>query len=193
MRLRIIAAALILSAAAGVAADAAFAGAPAAPAPVERVSAERVSAETGPVENVSVETVLVEKAERRLHLVDAAGTVLKSYTIALGRDPIGPKQREGDGRTPEGRYTIDWRNPNSAYHLSLHISYPDAADRRRAAERGEDPGGMIMIHGLRNGLGWLGALHHYADWTDGCIAVTNEEIEEIWRLVPNGTPIEIRP
>lgn len=178
MRLRAIAAALILSAAAGVAADAAFAGTPAAPARVE---------------NVSVETVLVEKAERRLHLVDAAGTVLKSYTIALGRDPLGPKQREGDGRTPEGRYTIDWRNPNSAYHLSLHISYPDAADRRRAAERGEDPGGMIMIHGLRNGLGWLGALHHYADWTDGCIAVTNEEIEEIWRLVPNGTPIEIRP
>lgn len=179
-------AALILFAAALAAANLSFAQDPAAPVTQDQVENVRV-------EKILVEKILVEKAERRLQLLDAAGTVLKSYTIALGRDPLGPKQREGDGRTPEGRYTIDWRNPQSAYHLSLHISYPDAADRQRASGRGEDPGGMIMIHGLRNGLGWLGALHASIDWTDGCIAVTNEEIEEIWRLVPNGTPIEIRP
>lgn len=176
MRFRLLKTILILSAAAPVAADFAFAQVPASAAP-----------EGG------VETVLVEKGERRLQLLGADGTVLKSYTIALGGDPLGHKQREGDGRTPEGRYTIDWRNPQSAYHLSLHISYPDQDDTRRANERGEDPGGMIMIHGMRNGLGWLGFLHQYVDWTDGCIAVTNAEMDEIWRLVPNGTPIEIRP
>lgn len=176
MRFRLLKTILILSAAAPVAADFAFAQVPASAAP-----------EGG------VETVLVEKGERRLQLLGADGTVLKSYTIALGGDPLGHKQREGDGRTPEGRYTIDWRNPQSAYHLSLHISYPDQDDTRRANERGEDPGGMIMIHGMRNGLGWLGSLHQYVDWTDGCIAVTNAEMDEIWQLVPNGTPIEIRP
>lgn len=176
MRFRLLKTILILSAVAPVAADFAFAQVPASAAP-----------EGG------VETVLVEKGERRLQLLGADGAVLKSYTIALGGDPLGHKQREGDGRTPEGRYTIDWRNPQSAYHLSLHISYPDQDDTRRANERGEDPGGMIMIHGMRNGLGWLGSLHQYVDWTDGCIAVTNAEMDEIWRLVPNGTPIEIRP
>lgn len=174
MRFRLLKTALILSAAAPAAADFAFGEAPDAPA-------------------AQVGTVLVEKADRRLQLLDADGAVLKSYTISLGGDPLGHKQSEGDGRTPEGRYTIDWRNPQSAYHLSLHISYPDETDTRRAEERGEDPGGMIMIHGMRNGLGWLGSLHQYADWTDGCIAVTNAEMEEIWQLVPNGTPIEIRP
>lgn len=172
---------LILSAAASVAADFAFS---------RSAAADQAAAQT---EEPRVEKVLVEKGERRLQLLDASGAVLKSYTIALGGDPLGHKQREGDGRTPEGRYTIDWRNPQSAYHLSLHISYPDQDDTRRANERGEDPGGMIMIHGMRNGLGWLGFLHQYVDWTDGCIAVTNAEMDEIWRLVPNGTPIEIRP
>ena len=114
------------------------------------------------------------------------------YEVALGSSPVGHKQREGDGRTPEGRYLLDWRNPRSAFHLSLHLSYPDAVDTKAADARGEDPGGMIMIHGMRNGLGWIGAAHRLMDWTDGCIAVTNEEIREIWSLVPNGTPIEIR-
>jgi murein L,D-transpeptidase YafK len=172
---------LILSAAASVAADFAFS---------RSAAADQAAAQ---IEEPRVEKVLVEKGERRLQLLDASGAVLKSYTIALGGDPLGHKQREGDGRTPEGRYTIDRRNPQSAYHLSLHISYPDQDDTRRANERGEDPGGMIMIHGMRNGLGWLGFLHQYVDWTDGCIAVTNAEMDEIWRLVPNGTPIEIRP
>lgn len=136
--------------------------------------------------------VVVRKAERRLTLY--RGEIeLASYDVALGREPEGHKQREGDGRTPEGRYRIDWRNPQSRYHLSLHISYPEAADRARAAARGEDPGGMIMIHGLPDGLGPLGAAGLLRDWTEGCIAVTNEAIRDIWRRVADGTPIEILP
>lgn len=136
--------------------------------------------------------VVVEKAARRLHLV-RAGQVVRSYEISLGTQPLGPKTRAGDARTPEGQYVIDWRNPASAFHLSLHISYPNAADQTAAALRGEDPGGMIMIHGLPNGRGYLGPLHRLRDWTNGCIAVTNAEIREIWDRVPDGTPIDIRP
>ena len=136
--------------------------------------------------------ILVLKAERRLILF-RKGRRLAAYDIALGRNPEGHKQREGDGRTPEGRYRIDWRNPQSSFHLSLHISYPEARDREAAAARGEDPGGMIMIHGLPNGLGALGSAGLLRDWTEGCIAVTDEAIREIWRRVPDGTPIEIRP
>lgn len=136
--------------------------------------------------------VVVLKGERRL-ILKRGEEEIAAYAIALGFAPEGHKRREGDGRTPEGRYVIDWRNPKSAYHLSLHISYPSAADGAAAAEAGDDPGGMIMIHGLPNGMGWLGAAHSLRDWTAGCIAVTSEEIEEIWTLVPDGTPIEIRP
>ena len=103
----------------------------------------------------------------------------------------GHKQSEGDERTPEGRYIIDWRNPRSIAHLSLHISYPDEEDVAAAREAGRAPGGNIMIHGLPNGWGALGPLHRVLDWTDGCIAVTNEEMREIWSKVPDGTPIEI--
>lgn len=134
--------------------------------------------------------LLVTKGERRLTLFHD-GRVLRRYRIALGRSPVGPKTLEGDGRTPEGRYLIDGHVRTSAFHLALHISYPNAADRRRAGDR--DPGGALEIHGLRNGLGWLGPLHRQVDWTRGCIAVTNAEIEEIAALVPDGTPIEIRP
>jgi murein L,D-transpeptidase YafK len=136
--------------------------------------------------------VVVDKAERRLALM-RDGEVLKSYRVALGGDPRGHKQREGDGRTPEGRYAIDGRNPASSFHRALHVSYPDGQDRARAAASGDRPGGDIMIHGIRNGLGWLGPLHRLVDWTDGCIAVTDAEIREIWRAVPTGTPVEIRP
>ncbi|NKN34568.1 L,D-transpeptidase family protein [Marichromatium bheemlicum] len=130
--------------------------------------------------------VLVRKAERRLYLL-RDGVVLRSYAIALGFQPIGHKRREGDGRTPEGRYRIDWRNPASRFHRALHISYPGPGDRLRARLRGDDPGGAIMVHGTgpdtrRNG-----------DWTAGCIAVDNAEIEQIWSLVADGTPIEILP
>ncbi len=136
--------------------------------------------------------VVVDKSERRLTLM-SGGREVRSYDIALGPSPEGHKQQEGDGRTPEGRYVIDWRNVNSAFHRSLHISYPNAGDRARARRRGVDPGGAIMIHGLPNGMGTLGGLHVASDWTLGCIAVTSEEIEEIWRVVRDGTPIEIGP
>lgn len=120
-------------------------------------------------------------------------SVLRAYRIALGRNPVGPKEEEGDGKTPEGSYSIDWRNPQSKCHLSLHISYPNPADCEQAAARGVEPGGEIMIHGLRNGEGHLGKSHLESDWTQGCIAVTDEEMDEIWDLVSDGTAIEINP
>jgi L,D-peptidoglycan transpeptidase YkuD (ErfK/YbiS/YcfS/YnhG family) len=136
--------------------------------------------------------VLIEKKERRLTLL-SKGEVIKTYKIALGGDPLGPKERQGDNKTPEGTYRIDSRNNNSDYHLSLHISYPNEKDKMRAKELGVSPGGNIMIHGIKNGLTWVGASHAELDWTKGCIAVTDEEMEEIYKLVPNGTIIEIRP
>ncbi len=136
--------------------------------------------------------VRVDKAKRILTLLREA-TILKTYRVSLGAAPAGRKSREGDGRTPEGRYTIDAKNARSHFHLALHVSYPGADDRARAQQRGEPPGGDIMVHGLPNGLGWLDKLHLKRDWTDGCIAVTNEEMDEIWAHVPTGTPIEISP
>lgn len=147
--------------------------------------------QTLPVE-VRVDRIVVAKAAREMVLL-ADGQVLKTYQIALGRNPVGPKEMEADSKTPEGTYVIDFRNPESAYHRSLHISYPSPEDLRRASEKGVSPGGDIMIHGLHKGAEWAGADHRYFDWTKGCIAVTNEEIEEIWRVVLDGTPIEIRP
>jgi murein L,D-transpeptidase YafK len=136
--------------------------------------------------------IVVDKAARRLTL-RRDDRVLRSYDMSLGGDPIGHKQREGDGRTPEGNYVIDFKNPRSRFHLALRISYPDAADRNSARRRGVPAGGDIMIHGLPNGLGWLGRFHLWRDWTDECIAVTNPQIEEIWALVDIGTPVEIKP
>ena len=112
--------------------------------------------------------------------------------MSLGREPVGPKKAEGDRRTPEGVYTIDTRIERSAFHRALHISYPNVADRAAAQSAGVSPGGAIMIHGIRNGLGWLGRAHRLIDWTSGCVAVTNPEIEELWRAVRDGTPVEIR-
>ena len=122
-----------------------------------------------------------------------AEQVIKTYKVALGGEPVGPKTRQGDHRTPEGLYVIDSRNVHSQFHRSLHISYPNPTDREHARKLGAPPGGDIYIHGLPNGYGFVGAAHRARDWTDGCIAVTDQEIEEIWRLVDNGTPIEIRP
>jgi L,D-peptidoglycan transpeptidase YkuD (ErfK/YbiS/YcfS/YnhG family) len=136
--------------------------------------------------------VLVEKKERRLTLL-SKGESIKTYKIAIGGNPIGPKERRGDNKTPEGIYIIDSRNRDSGYHLSLHISYPNEKDKMRAKELGVSPGGDIMIHGLKNGLTWVGVSHSEIDWTKGCIAVTDEEMEEIYKLVPNGTIVEIRP
>jgi murein L,D-transpeptidase YafK len=121
------------------------------------------------------------------------GEVLKSYNIALGGNPIGPKERQGDNKTPEGAYVIDGRNRDSRFHLSLRISYPNERDKKRAKELGVSPGGDIMIHGIKNGFSWVGDAHTAVDWTKGCIAVTDQEIEEIDKLAPNGTIVEIRP
>ena len=140
----------------------------------------------------AADKVLIEKKERRLTLL-SKGQVIKAYKIALGGDPVGPKERQGDNKTPEGIYIIDSRNGNSEYHLSLHISYPNEKDKMRAKALNVDPGGDIMIHGMKNGLAWVGDLHTGIDWTQGCIAVTDEEMEEIYQLVPNGTDVEIRP
>jgi murein L,D-transpeptidase YafK len=136
--------------------------------------------------------VVVVKSAHTLTLY-SRGQILKSYKIALGRGPAGPKDHQGDHKTPEGEYILDQKNLHSRFHLALHVSYPNAADRQRAQKESRDPGGAIMVHGVARGFGWLGSLQHQIDWTDGCIAVTNPEIEEIWRLVPVGTPIEIMP
>lgn len=136
--------------------------------------------------------IVVEKAKRTLTLY-ANKKALKSYRVVLGGNPIGHKEQEGDARTPEGRYTIDAKNPKSSFHLSLHISYPDRRDRAAARQKGVSPGGAIMIHGTPDYLSALYATGVYPDWTAGCIAVTNTEIEEIYRLVRPGTPIVIKP
>jgi len=135
---------------------------------------------------------LLKKSDRKLSIF-RDGKSLKTYRVALGGNPIGAKEQEGDRKTPEGVYTIDYRNPNSDYHLALHVSYPSDEDNTRAAQRGVNAGFDIMIHGLPNGHGWIGAFHRWKDWTAGCIALTDEEIEELWRVTPDGTPIEIRP
>lgn len=136
--------------------------------------------------------VLVLKKERTLQLL-SEGKVIKSYKVALGGDPAGPKTRQGDHKTPEGIYTLDSRNAHSQFHKAIHISYPNARDRAAARANGVSPGGGVFVHGLPNGYGWVGASHRVKDWTDGCMAVTDQEIEEIWKAVADGTPIEIRP
>jgi tetratricopeptide (TPR) repeat protein len=144
------------------------------------------------IQKGAADTILIEKKARRLTLF-SKGEVLKTYKIALGGNPDGPKERQGDNKTPEGTYVIDSRNKNSRYHRSLHISYPNERDKKRAKELGLSPGGDIMIHGIKNGFSWVGADHTEVDWTQGCIAVTDDEIEEIDALAPNGTLVEIRP
>jgi murein L,D-transpeptidase YafK len=139
-----------------------------------------------------VDLVRVHKAERRMELL-SMGEVVRSYAIALGGNPVGHKRQQGDERTPEGRYVLDWRNPNSCCVKSLHVSYPNAADEAAARQAGVSPGGMIMIHGPVNRLRWFDWLLQMFDWTDGCIAVTEEEMLEIWDMVSDGTPIEINP
>lgn len=140
----------------------------------------------------TADRIIVHKKARTLDLL-ADGKIVRDYRILLGGEPLGPKTCQGDHRTPEGSYTIDGRNAASQFHRALHVSYPNADDRKRAARARCTPGGDIMIHGLPNGYGFVGAGHRLKDWTDGCIAVTDQEIEEIWKLVPNGTPVEIRP
>ncbi|WP_017461114.1 L,D-transpeptidase family protein [Dyella ginsengisoli] len=119
--------------------------------------------------------------------------LLGSYRVALGFEPVGTKQQQGDGRTPEGRYLLDRKNPHSAFYKAIHVSYPDAADRARARRHGVDPGGDIMIHGQKNRLGWAASMTQRFDWTRGCIAVSDADMDRIWSMVPAGTPILITP
>lgn len=136
--------------------------------------------------------VLIQKSARQLTLL-RNGKPLRSYHVSLGSSPKGAKEREGDERTPEGLYTIDSHNAYSKYHLALHVSYPNAADRARARRLHVRPGGEIMIHGTPNRWRGLRIIFEHTDWTAGCIAVSDKDIEEIWKLVPNGTVVEIRP
>jgi murein L,D-transpeptidase YafK len=142
--------------------------------------------------SAKADRVVVIKSRRVLTLM-SHGKPMKTYKVVLGGNPIGPKLRQGDHKTPEGTYILDRRNAHSHFYHSIHISYPDAQDRARVAKLGVSPGGDVYVHGLPNGYGWLGSSHRLKDWTDGCIAVTNEEMDEIWRAVPDGTVIEIEP
>ncbi|AGA89249.1 hypothetical protein Thimo_0385 [Thioflavicoccus mobilis 8321] len=157
-------------------------------------SAERAAEIAAEYRRLVADLVVVEKSERRLYLVKDERP-LRSYPISLGFAPKGPKEREGDGRTPEGRYVLDWRRTQSQFYKAIHISYPSARDRSHAASMGVDPGGLIMIHGQPrpNEHAELQALVRNEDWTQGCIAVSNQAIDEIWEATRNGTPIEIRP
>jgi murein L,D-transpeptidase YafK len=141
---------------------------------------------------LEADSMVVEKQRRTLTPYQQ-GVPVRTYQIALGKEPTGDKIRIGDNRTPEGVFHIDFRNPQSKYHKALHISYPDAAHVQRASALGVPAGGDIMIHGLPPAYAKLGPAHREYDWTNGCIAVTDDEIEEIWAAVPNGAMIEIRP
>lgn len=136
--------------------------------------------------------VVVNKTESRLYL-QSAGHRFASFKVAFGGNPLGHKQQEGDERTPEGKYILDAKNPGSAYYKAIHISYPNARDRAAAKARGVSPGGQIMIHGQKNGLGWLAPVAQLFDWTDGCVALSNADMEQVWQAVVVGTPIEIYP
>lgn len=146
------------------------------------------------MKRIWADQVVVEKSKRRMTLLHNGG-VMREYRIRLGERPRGHKVRQGDERTPEGDYFLDWRNPNSRFYKSIHISYPNKWDIRLARIRGYDPGGMIMIHGQPNHIRSTKFKQRYLnrDWTSGCIAVRNHEMDEIWRLVRYGTPIRIRP
>jgi murein L,D-transpeptidase YafK len=144
------------------------------------------AAPTGPVDRI-----YVDKSEHWM-AVYRGGHIIREFRVALGRGGPGPKQKAGDGRVPEGLYAIDFHNPNSAYYLSLHIDYPTADQAAAAAARGVSAGGDIMIHGLPNGRGRIGSRHRKFDWTEGCIAITDPEMQWLFQAVPDGTPIEIR-
>ena len=142
--------------------------------------------------SLRIDKILVEKSKRQLH-VFSDGKLIKTYKISLGRNPIGKKEIEGDKKTPEGLYYIREKNPNSGYYKNLGISYPNNEDIKNSEKIGKNPGGLIKIHGLKNGLGWIGKTHLLFDWTMGCIALTNEDLEELYNCVKIGTPIEIKP
>ncbi len=142
--------------------------------------------------NAKVDSIVVLKSKRKL-LVYSNGQLLKTYTVSLGGQPIGKKEYEGDMKTPEGSYIIYDKTPNSGYHKNLGVSYPSPDDIENAKLLGKPAGGQIKIHGLRNGQGFIGKFHRWTDWTHGCIAMTNKEIDELYNAVDIGTNIEIKP
>lgn len=162
-----------------------------APAQADKSSSKQ-EARLTPGAYMQPDRVVVMKSERRMLLMHGA-YVIRVYDIALGRYPKGDKMREGDARTPEGSYTLDAKLEDSAFYRAIHISYPNAEDIARAEAAGVDPGGRIMIHGLPNNRTAEYVGHPRIDWTQGCIAVTNEEMDELWQLIALGTPIDIYP
>lgn len=140
----------------------------------------------------AADEVLIVKSDRELHLL-SNGKIFRTFKIALGMSPEGDKSAEGDFKTPEGRYLLDMRNPNSDFFLSIHISYPNADDRREARQKGTDPGGAIMIHGQPNAPTYTETYYRTQDWTNGCIAVSNSDMIDIWLMTPDNTPVEILP
>jgi len=136
--------------------------------------------------------VVVEKSKNLLSLYKA-NRLLASYHAVFGGHPVGPKEMNGDGKTPEGRYILDSKKSNSAFHKAFHVSYPNSKDVERAKKLGVDPGGDIMVHGQKNGLGWASFISQRFNWSRGCIALSNEDIDAMWEAVDGGTPIEIRP
>ncbi|GID09000.1 murein L,D-transpeptidase family protein [Pseudomonas sp. 008] len=155
------------------------------------VAVSQASVATAPDGKV-IEKVLVLKSAHQLQLIND-GKPFKTYRISLGKRPIGPKLMEGDKRTPEGLYWLDWRKTSDRFNLAMHISYPNISDSARARREGVEPGGMIMIHGTPDTEENPENLFHTLDWTDGCIAMRNMDMREVWGLVPDGTMIEIRP
>ncbi|MDF1811193.1 MAG: L,D-transpeptidase family protein [Verrucomicrobiales bacterium] len=145
-------------------------------------------------EGAEVSKLLLEKKKHKLHLLGPDGEKIRSYSVSLGANPRGHKQFQGDERTPEGTYMIDFGNSKSRFFRSLHISYPNSSDRSNSRKQGKNPGGDIMIHGLPEKYEWIGRWHRWWDWTDGCVGLTNREMSEIWSVVANRKiPIEIRP
>lgn len=147
---------------------------------------------TAAASQVAANRIVIVKHTRTMMLM-RGDKALKAYRISLGADPVGPKERAGDHKTPEGNYIVDSKNPHSQFYHALHLCYPNVADRARARKLSVNPGGDVEIHGLGAKYGWIGPSQRLYDWTDGCIAVTNEEIDEIFGMVPVGTRVEIKP
>ena len=148
--------------------------------------------ETKMPDNIKVDRILVLKSQRQLQAF-SNGQLIKTYKISLGRNPIGDKEFEGDKRTPEGLYEINDKNPNSGYHKNLGVSYPNQKDIEQANKIDKPTGGDVKIHGIRNGIGFIGKFERWFDWTAGCMALTNSDIDELYDHTNIGTPIEIRP
>jgi murein L,D-transpeptidase YafK len=147
---------------------------------------------TSAVSSTFADEVLVNKSEKKLYLLKEK-QILRAFNVAFGENPIGHKQQEGDERTPEGAYTLDYKKEDSAYFRAIHISYPNANDLAQAKAKKVNPGGAIMIHGQRNGFGWAAPITQRFNWTNGCIALTNEDMQIVWNSIVPGTPIVIKP